>query len=101
MPITIDRETWPNDAAVKAAGKTLFACRLLAPDGIVRAALKAAIAMAPDAEKMTDAAAINAELLAALKYMVDETDEDFDSVYNPHAAPRARAIAAIKRASEG
>ena len=39
------------------------------------------------------------ELLEALVYLVGESDDSMDAEYNPHAAPLAKARAAIAKAS--
>ena len=56
-----------------------------------------------DAENEANALVIRAapELLAALEYLVAECDCDMDEDYNPHAAPLAKALAAISAAKPG
>lgn len=40
------------------------------------------------------------EMIAALEYLIGECDEDMDEDYNPHAAPLAKARAALDAATK-
>lgn len=77
----------------------------------VRAALdrRAALTGEPDSEARDKEAHMGAikekakveavkGLMAALIYLLQETDPDLDADYNPHAAPRARGFEAIAAA---
>lgn len=51
-------------------------------------------------EALVNAANAFVELVEALEYLVKESDDDMDDDYNPHAAPLAKARAALEWAKE-
>ncbi len=51
----------------------------------------------PEAAALTAMVASHEGVCGALEYLIGECDEDMDDDYNPHAAPLARARAALAR----